>query len=89
MGVTLFVSKPIDGHRQELHTALEILVDMGRSCAVDVEIPLTECLRSGFVASENAKPVSDHLEALLDSLRIVSALVELPTLRYDLGMQTR
>ena len=78
-GVALFVSETINCHSQELDTILKIAIDMRSRSALDVESAPSEGLRSGFIAAKDPEPVSDHLEAILNSFTVISTLIQLPT----------
>src|SRR5688500_3710981 len=76
-GVTLFISKAIDGHREKLHTILEILIHMRCGGPLHVELPLAKGFRSSLMSGKGAEPISNKLEALFDRLSKVTALVQL------------
>lgn len=86
-GVAFLVSEAVNRHRQKRHGSLEIIIDMRSGSPVDVELPLAESLRASLMARESARPISHHLEALLDRLRIVTAFIEFAALQENLWMQ--
>jgi hypothetical protein len=87
-GVALFVSEAIDRHRQKLNPILEILIHMRSRGPVHIKVTLTKGFRSSLVAGKSAKPISNELETLLHSFRVLARLIEVTTLGVNLGMQT-
>jgi hypothetical protein len=71
-----FISESINSHGKKPHAFLEIVVYMCSRSAIYVELPFPKRLLSGLVGRQRAEPVSNNLEALFDSLGIVTARVQ-------------
>src|ERR1700736_940875 len=73
--MAFLISEAIDRHRKKLHAILEIVVDMGDRGSVHIKVPLTKGFRSSFVAGKSTKSISNYLETLLRTFRVLAPLI--------------